>query len=197
MISLLPVVHRSKVFSGAAPFADSPPTAVAVGVLSGKRPERPKNASLTDELWNMTQSCWEQEPLRRPEISEVVSQLQRALIARQGHADVPGITTDDTTQGNVLRSASRNHLRTPSSITRRFRQARSNDSRHMVSRPEPDGFHGTESDSLVGLRSGGHTETTSSSLCGLLRRGTFWKQNRRTPSAQSHDDMSEKVWKMH
>ena len=49
-ISIAYVVDQSQVFAGAAPFADSPPTAVAVQVLSGKRPERPIHASLTDGL---------------------------------------------------------------------------------------------------------------------------------------------------
>ena len=80
--------HRYKTFTGAVPFNRDPPTTVAVQILQGIRPERPKNLSLTDELWGLNQRCWDQEPLLRPGISEVVRQLGRALTAGDG-ADVP------------------------------------------------------------------------------------------------------------
>jgi len=57
-----------------------------VGILSGKRPERPTHPSLTDELWDLIQRCWDQEPQLRPGISEVVSYLQAAL-ATQGDCE--------------------------------------------------------------------------------------------------------------
>ena len=45
-------------------------------VLSGERPERPKHSILTDGLWNLTQRCLDQNPQRRPEITEVACGLQ-------------------------------------------------------------------------------------------------------------------------
>lgn len=75
--------NRCKVFAGAAPFVDSPPTTVAVQVLSGKRPNRPMHSSLTGEMWGLIQNCWAQIPLLRPKIQEVMYQLRRASIVPQ------------------------------------------------------------------------------------------------------------------
>lgn len=79
------LIYQYKVLAGVFPFADSPPTTVAVDVLSGKRPERPSHPSLTDELWNLIQRCWEQDPQRRPGISDVARHLKS--IVRQNRGD--------------------------------------------------------------------------------------------------------------
>ena len=71
-------------------------------VLSGERPERPRDPTLTDGLWDLTQRCLDQDPQRRPEITEVVCDLSRALIARQDHTDAADTTrADDTTLGGT------------------------------------------------------------------------------------------------
>lgn len=77
-------IDRFKVFTGTVPFNRDPPTTVAVQILAGIRPERPKHLSLTDELWDLNQRCWDQEPLLRPGISEVVRHLRGALTAVDG-----------------------------------------------------------------------------------------------------------------
>lgn len=61
-------------------------------VLSGERPERPRDPTLTDGLWDMTQRCLDQDPRRRPEITEVVCELSRLLVTRQDHTDAADIT---------------------------------------------------------------------------------------------------------
>jgi len=65
-------------FTGRVPFYERTPTAVAVDVLSGNRPERPIDPNLTDDLWNMTEKCWNRDPLWRPGISEVILRLRVA-----------------------------------------------------------------------------------------------------------------------
>ena len=79
------VTHQYKVLAGVFPFANSPPTTVAVDVLSGKRPERPNHPALTDELWDLIQRCWDQVPQRRPGISDVACHLRS--IVRQNRGD--------------------------------------------------------------------------------------------------------------
>ena len=90
-------IHDHKVFTGAAPFNHSPPTTVAVRMLAGIRPDRPGYSSLTDELWDLNQRCWDQEPSSRPEISEVVSHLQNALTAQDDHTDGTDVSTTSKT----------------------------------------------------------------------------------------------------
>ena len=67
--------------------------------MMGERPERPKDKTLTDELWNLTQRCLEENPQRRPEITEVVSYL-RILTGWQDCADVSIV--DDMAQEREL-----------------------------------------------------------------------------------------------
>jgi len=78
-------------FTGQAPYHDSPPTTAAVGVLRGNRPGRPTDPSVTDDLWEMIKRCWNREPERRPEISQVVLSLRTASL-RRGH-----VNADDAT----------------------------------------------------------------------------------------------------
>jgi len=69
---------------------------VAVDVLSGNRPERPAHPNLTDDIWNLTEQCWDHDWHRRPDISEVISRL-RIPLAPQYDDEIP----DDTTLGSV------------------------------------------------------------------------------------------------
>jgi len=71
--------HRHKVFTGNFPFHNRTPTAVGVDVLSGNRPERPTDPKLTDDLWDLTEQCWDQDPQERPEITEVVLRLRTCV----------------------------------------------------------------------------------------------------------------------
>ena len=95
------ITHRYKVFSGGVPFADNTPLSVVATVLLGERPERPKDPILTNELWALTQRCLDQDPQRRPEITEVVCDLQEALVTRQDRTNVAEVArVDDTTSGS-------------------------------------------------------------------------------------------------
>ena len=81
-------VNHSKIFTGAAPFNFDPPTTVAVQILAGIRPKRPRHLGLTDGLWELNQRCWDQEPLLRPGMSEVICHLRDALNAKD-RTEVP------------------------------------------------------------------------------------------------------------
>ena len=192
------VHHRYKVFAGAAPFADSPPTTVAVRVLSGKRPDRPKNPGLTDELWDLIQRCWEGDPLRRPESSEVVSHLRLASIVQPDRSNMLGVTVEDwTALGGILRKVSRRLRGVPSAITGRFRLTRFGDAHHIISLPVSEdicsiGTNGSET-SLRDMKLGESDEPVGvqiapSGPCGLFRRPAFWNSRRGTSSARDWND---------
>jgi len=86
-----------KIFAGEVPFHDIRPTTVAVDILSGSRPGRPAHPTLTDDLWNLTERCWEHNPQRRPDISDVISSLQAEVTLPYCDDGLP----DDTTLGSV------------------------------------------------------------------------------------------------
>jgi len=44
--------------------------------MAGERPPRPTHPTLTDELWELIQRCWDQEPQSRPKILEVAQVLR-------------------------------------------------------------------------------------------------------------------------
>ena len=189
-ISIGYAIHRYKVLAGVAPFVDSPPTTVAVQVLSGRRPDRPKHASL-NEVWDLAQCCWGQEPLHRPDISEVVSRLEGASIVRRSPADIA--VGGGTARGSTLREWSRGFRRAPHSFFMGFRLTRSNDMCSTPPQPAPrqfrryrklsepspnsrdaeDSFHtvgsGGSETNLHSTRSGGTVRSGTFGLCGLLR----------------------------
>lgn len=61
-----------EVFTGEVPFYDKSPYDAMTAILNGKRPPRPTHSSCTDYLWNLIERCWDQDPVLRPEISEVL-----------------------------------------------------------------------------------------------------------------------------
>ena len=61
----------AKVFTGAVPFSDKPPRAAMSAIAGGERPPRPTHSTLTDELWALTQRCWDQDADLRPQMSEI------------------------------------------------------------------------------------------------------------------------------
>ena len=50
-----------------------------LAIMRGKRPPRPHDPAFTDDLWELTQDCWNQDPRLRPEISEVLQTLHGLL----------------------------------------------------------------------------------------------------------------------
>lgn len=81
-------VHGFKAFTGKPPFPNFSSTGAAVTVLSGERPMRPARPDLTNDLWEITERCWHQDPQCRPEISEVVHCLRNTVDLRDDRIDV-------------------------------------------------------------------------------------------------------------
>jgi hypothetical protein len=52
-------------------------------IVTGSRPARPigedaaGDGLITDALWDMVESCWDQDPAKRPSISDVLAQLSQ------------------------------------------------------------------------------------------------------------------------
>ena len=69
-----------EVFSGKIPFEEQKNEAVVLRISRGGRPKMPDNAQavgLTDEMWKLLESCWHQNPKRRPTMEEIVRRWQR------------------------------------------------------------------------------------------------------------------------
>ena len=70
-----------EVFTGKVPFEGLKKNEeVVLRIWRGSRPEKPQNAQavgLTSEMWKFTESCWRQNPKRRPNMEEVVKRWQK------------------------------------------------------------------------------------------------------------------------
>jgi hypothetical protein len=66
-----------KVYTGHVPFHKiARNSTVMKKVLEGSRPPRPADTSLlSDEIWKVTEMCWNQEPQGRPSAESVIEQL--------------------------------------------------------------------------------------------------------------------------
>jgi len=69
-----------KIFTASIPFDAHLSITAGLAVIRGDRPPRPVHPAFTDELWELVQRCWSQNPQLRPNISEVVGVL-RGLLA--------------------------------------------------------------------------------------------------------------------
>lgn len=75
-----------EVFTGRVPFEGRKNEVVMFFVSQGGRPEMPAHAQvvgLTAKVWTLLESCWEQDPERRPTMEEVVDGWQKLV----GHSD--------------------------------------------------------------------------------------------------------------
>ena len=64
-----------EVFTGKVPFPELKNEAVVLRILRGGRPEMPGDAEaigLTGDMWKLLESCWQQNPKKRPTMQEVV-----------------------------------------------------------------------------------------------------------------------------
>ena len=69
-----------EVFTGKIPFEGQKNEVVVLRISRGGRPEMPENAQavgLTNEMWKLLESCWNQNPKRRPAMEDVVRRWQR------------------------------------------------------------------------------------------------------------------------
>ena len=68
-----------EVFTGKIPFEEQKNETVVLRISQGGRPEMPRNAQavgLTVEMWNILETCWQQNPKKRPTMQEVVRKWQ-------------------------------------------------------------------------------------------------------------------------
>jgi len=80
-----------EVFTCRPPFPELGHAAVLIRVVGGERPPRPEEAcrlGLSDSVWEMVEKCWEQEPLPRPKISEVLKFFKEAATAHAQQCSV-------------------------------------------------------------------------------------------------------------
>jgi hypothetical protein len=69
-----------EVFTGKIPFEGQKNETVVLRISQGGRPTIPEDAQavgLTVEMWNVLESCWRQNPKRRPTMQEVVRKWQK------------------------------------------------------------------------------------------------------------------------
>ena len=69
-----------EVLTGQVPFADDSTFVVMQKVMSGERPERPKEAWSTDDLWGTLEQCWSHQPGSRPTAIAVLECLERVSL---------------------------------------------------------------------------------------------------------------------
>ena len=68
-----------KIFTASVPFDLHLSITVALAVIRGDRPSRPVHPTFTDELWELTRRCWNQDPSLRPNMSEATEVLRGSL----------------------------------------------------------------------------------------------------------------------
>ena len=68
-----------KVFTGRVPFSGMGVPAVMRCIMAGERPERPNHPDFTNQLWVVTQQCWDREAHARPGMQEVIRALGELL----------------------------------------------------------------------------------------------------------------------
>lgn len=65
----------TEIYTGEIPFKEQTSEAVVLHILRGGRPEIPANAQelgLTAKMWKFLESCWQENPKKRPTMREVV-----------------------------------------------------------------------------------------------------------------------------
>ena len=92
-----------EVLTGQPPFAGDYVIDVQRKVMDGERPERPKEACFTDDLWGTLEQCWLPQPERRPTVAAILECLERVSLA----------TTIDSQQCLVTRLFSQRELLLP------------------------------------------------------------------------------------
>jgi hypothetical protein len=81
MVHFLQVLKVQQIFTGEIPFREYRNQKVVPMVIEGRRPKRPANSQgvgLSDEIWDMMQTCWDREPSNRPQIGDIVKLLAKA-----------------------------------------------------------------------------------------------------------------------
>lgn len=77
------------------PFDTSPPSMAAMAIMHGNRPPQPTNLASSDKLWGLIQRCWDQEPLLRPKVSEVLRILPTSALDKLRRLYEPGMASQE------------------------------------------------------------------------------------------------------
>ena len=75
-------IFAMEVFTGKIPFEELKNEAIAHYISQGARPAMPENAhdiKLTVDMWELLESCWQQNPKNRPTAGEVVRRLEKLI----------------------------------------------------------------------------------------------------------------------
>ena len=72
---------RPKVFTGRPPFNEFATPVITSKIIDGERPPRPEAQELTDSVWDMMVQCWDQDPARRPTMTEVIGLMRELLVS--------------------------------------------------------------------------------------------------------------------
>ncbi|KAK7019397.1 hypothetical protein VNI00_018086 [Paramarasmius palmivorus] len=65
-----------EIITGLVPFHDlSKEAAVLLAILQGKRPSRPLDGVVPDELWSLMNDCWNSDPTSRPTAEDILRRL--------------------------------------------------------------------------------------------------------------------------
>lgn len=62
------------------PFNSLPSVTSMVKIIQGERPPRPFDPTLTDDMWELMRTCWDQEPQSRPGMGKVLQDLASGLL---------------------------------------------------------------------------------------------------------------------
>ena len=80
-----------EVFTGKIPFVEQANQEVVFQILGGVRPKTPENAQevgLTAKMWELIESCWLENPKKRPTIGEVVVRWRKFVDNVNDNSDV-------------------------------------------------------------------------------------------------------------
>ena len=69
-----------EVFTGKVPFEDETQAISALWILRGVRPGLPEDGQavgLTDEIWELLETCWQENPKKRPTMEEIVRRWEK------------------------------------------------------------------------------------------------------------------------
>ncbi|KAF9789442.1 kinase-like domain-containing protein [Thelephora terrestris] len=114
-----------EVLSGQVPFAAYRDPEVVSKVLEGKRPERPREDAgkpFTDDIWEVLEHCWEQQPRDRPSVQCVLDVLDGGLSTSWPPSDMDEEVETDTDDENT--------------VVNKEKSEPSTESRSCVERPE-------------------------------------------------------------
>jgi len=65
-----------EIFTGNVPFYPYSDDQVIARLMRDKRPNKPVHGDFTSKMWTLTKECWNKDPQKRLEISDVLRKLE-------------------------------------------------------------------------------------------------------------------------